>query len=76
MRNKRRVSETHGQTARELAACCRLQQWHTALGGTVAASRAEGGWAGGRQLRLGAVGKAGRFGGLHLEKKTRLYKGL
>lgn len=53
-----------------------LQQWHTALGGTVAASRAEGGWAGGRELRLGAVGKAGRFGGLHLEKKTRLYKGL
>lgn len=42
----------------------------------MAASRAEGGWAGGRELRLGAVGKAGRFGGLHLEKKTRLYKGL
>lgn len=48
---------------------CWLQQWQAALGGTVAASGREG-------LRLGAVGKAGRFGGLHLEKKTHLCKGL
>lgn len=60
MRNKRRVSETHGQTARELAACSSGTQHWVALWQRHALK------AGGQAEESFALGLLGRLGGLEV----------